>query len=120
MRDHRSLIAWQRARGFVLAVQRVTTRLWRPALAHFIDQLRRSALSVQLNIAEGYGLATPLLFRKHLTISYGSSIEAVDVLDLLRALLPGEEKDLRELQAQGEECSRIVLALKHSIERRLT
>src|SRR5262245_13078349 len=119
MRDHRSLIAWQRARRLVLGVERVTTRIWRPALAHFIDQLRRSALSVQLNIAEGQGLATPLLFRKHLTISYGSSIEAVDVLDLLRELVPSEEKDLKELQEWGEECSRLVLGLKHSIESKL-
>jgi four helix bundle protein len=119
MRDHRSLIAWQRARRFVLGVQRVTTRIWRPALAHFIDQLRRSALSVQLNIAEGHGLATPLLFRRHLTISYGSSIEAVDVLDLLRELVPHEGKDLQELQDWGQECSRLVLGLKHSIESKM-
>ena len=119
MRDHRSLIAWQRARRFVLGVQRVTARIWRPPLAHFIDQLRRSALSVQLNIAEGQGLATPPLFRKHLNISYGSSIEAVDVIDLLRELVPNEEKDLKELQEWGEEFSRLVLGLKHSIEHRL-
>ena len=118
MRDHRSLIAWQRSKRFVLAVQRVTTRLWRPALGHLIDQPRRAALSVQLNISEGYGLATPPLFRRHLTISYGSSIEAVDVIDLLRELVPTEEKVLKELQDAGEECSRLVLALKHSIEAR--
>ena len=76
-------------------------------------------LSVQLNVSEGQGLATPLLFRKHLTISYGSSIEAVDVIELLRELLPNEEKDLKELQDWGEECSRLILGLKHSIENRL-
>jgi four helix bundle protein len=119
MRDHQSLIAWQRAKRFVLAVQRVTTKLWRPPLAHFIDPMRRSALSVQLNISEGQALATPLLFRKHLTIAYGSSVESVDVIGLLRELVPAEEKDLKELQDWGQECSRLVLGLKHSIESRL-
>ena len=103
----------------MLAVQSVTTRVWRPALAHFIDQLRRAALSAELNIVEGYALGTPLQFRRHLMISFGSSVEAVDVVDILRALLPSEDKDLKEVQKLGEECSRLVLALKHSIERRL-
>ena len=119
MRNHRSLVAWQRAREFVLAVQRVTTRIWRPPLAHFIDQLRRSALSVELNIVEGHALATPPLFRRHLTIAFGSSVEAVDVIELLRVIAPAEETDLKEVQVLGEQCSRLVLGLKHSIERQL-
>jgi hypothetical protein len=33
--------------------------------------------------------------------------------------VPNEEKDLKELQDWGEECGRLVLGLKHSIERKL-
>lgn len=102
----------------MLAVYRLTTRIWRPALAPFIDQLARAALSVQLNIAEGHALQSPGLFRRHLTISFGSSVEAVDVIDLLREILKEEERELKHLQDAGEECSRLVLGLKHSVEKR--
>jgi len=75
MQTHHSLIAWQRANAFVLKVHRATAACWRPQYAEIISQLRRSALSVQLNIAEGYALQTDGLFRKHLVLALKHSIE---------------------------------------------
>ena len=118
MRDHKSLIAWQRARDFVLTVYRVTATCWRPQHAAVIDQVRRSALSLQLNIAEGYALQSEGLFRKHLTIAYGSGVEAVDALEVLIALIPTRNLDLELLPAVGGRCCALVLALKHSIDRK--
>ena len=90
MRDHRSLRAWQEARkvsGFAIDAGRDH---WRPWAAALFGQLQRSALSVQLNIAEGYALGGPRLFGKHLRIAYGSAVETRDLLDLARdkQLLP--------------------------------
>ena len=45
-----------------------------------LEQLCGATLSVQLNIAEGYALATTPQFRKHLNIAYGSVVEAEDLL----------------------------------------
>ena len=117
MRTHESLIAWQRARAFVLEVYRVTGACWKPQYAAVIDQLRRSALSLQLNIAEGYALRSDGLFRKHLTIAYGSGVEAVDALGVLIALVHQKNPELEELSAAGGRCCALVLALKHSVER---
>ena len=47
-------------------------------------QLQRSALSVQLNIAEGCALWCPRQLRRHLRIALGSAVETVDLLCLLR------------------------------------
>ena len=118
MRTHHSLIAWQRANAFVLAVHRATAACWRPQYAEIISQLRRSALSVQLNIAEGYALQTDGLFRKHLTIAYGSAVEAVDALGVLIALSEVKNPYLDALEVAGGRCCALVLALKHSIEQR--
>ena len=46
------------------------------------DQLQRAALSVQLNIAEGYALKTSKRFRNHLDIAYGSAVETAELLEL--------------------------------------
>ena len=47
-----------------------------------IDQLQRAALSVQLNIAEGYALKSSQRFRNHLAIAYGSAVETAELLEL--------------------------------------
>ena len=118
MLSHKSLIAWQRANAFVLAVHRVTMRCWKPQYAAIIDQARRSALSMQLNIAEGYSLQSEGYYRKHLTIAYGSGVEAVDALEVLIALVPVKNPDLEVLPNAGGRCCALVLALKHSIASR--
>jgi four helix bundle protein len=119
MRTHESLHAWQRARILVLAVFRVTGQCWKPQNAEVISQLRRSALSLQLNIAEGYALKTDGLFRRHLTIAYGSGVEALDALGILRELSPEVGQELDALVDEGRRCCGLVLGLKHAIERRM-
>ena len=47
-----------------------------------MEQLQRAALSVQLNIAEGYALKSSKRFRNHLDIAYGSAVETSDLLEL--------------------------------------
>jgi hypothetical protein len=54
VRSYQELLAWQRAREVVLGVHRYAARGWEPNHAAILDQLRRAALSVQLNFAEGY------------------------------------------------------------------
>ena len=114
MQGHETLLAWQLARSFVLHVYRVTVSCWCPQYSAVIDQLRRSALSVQLNIAEGYALGTPGLFAKHLAIAYGSGVEAVDALGLLMELIPMTKTEFAGLSENGKRCCRVVLGLKHA------
>lgn len=82
MRDHKSLLAWQRAHSVVRLVRHACRRYWRPHAAAVFAQLDRSALSVQLNISEGYALKSMRRFHNHLVIAYGSAIETIDLLEL--------------------------------------
>jgi four helix bundle protein len=82
MRDHKSLIAWQRARRVALGVLHLSKSHWQPRASALFAQLQRSSLSVQLNIAEGYALKTPARFRYHLTVALGSAVETVELLEL--------------------------------------
>src|SRR5215216_4389644 len=75
MRDHKSLHAWQEARGVVLGVIDLARTAWKPYAAALFSQLQRASLSVQLNIAEGYAYATSPSFTRHLAIAYGSAVE---------------------------------------------
>src|SRR3989304_5520179 len=73
MRDHKSLLAWQRARTVTLIVLQAGKTHWTPHSA--------AALSTQLNIAEGHALRAGR-WRDHLVIAYGSAVETIELLEL--------------------------------------
>jgi len=82
MRDHRSLHAWQEARGVVLGVIDLARTAWKPYAAALFSQLQRASLSVQLNIAEGYSFGASRSFTRHLNIAYGSAVETGELLEI--------------------------------------
>jgi len=82
MRDHKSLLAWQEAHAVVLILLPAIRQVKYSYANPIFDQLQRAALSVQLNIAEGYALKTSKRFRNHLDIAYGSAVETAELLGL--------------------------------------
>ena len=116
MHDHRTLIAWQRAREVVLELCRRRDSLWRRNVAAMVDQLQRSALSAQLNLAEGHAWRPGARWQYHLSIAYGSAVETTDLLDLLLDLSdPGDR--LLELRAKSIEVQAMTLALLRKAKR---
>jgi len=75
-RNHKDLLAWQRGMEFVTEVYRVTRSM--PADERFglTMQVRRAAVSVPANIAEGHARNGPNEFRHFLGIAKGSLREA--------------------------------------------
>jgi four helix bundle protein len=82
MRDHKSLLAWQEARAVVLVLLPAIREVKYSYANPVFSQLQRAALSVQLNIAEGYALRTSKRFRNYLDIAYGSAVETAELLEL--------------------------------------
>ena len=114
MRDHRSLEAWKEARKVSLAALDASRVHWKPYAAALFGQFQRAALSVQLNIAEGYALGTRRSFANHLRIAYGSAIETEEILELAleKRILP--EDKTRETIESCTRCQRLLLGLlKH-------
>ncbi len=92
MDSHRSLEAWKVARQLSLAVLEKTDDHYHPRARSLFDQLRRAAVSVELNIVEGYALQSRAQFRRHLRIALGSAAETECVLELVasRRYLPDD------------------------------
>ena len=86
MHKYRSLHAWQRARDASLAVLRATDASYHPRTIALFNQLRRAAISVELNIVEGYALESRPQFVRHLRIAMGSAAEAQCATELAREL----------------------------------
>ena len=83
MATHKSLAAWQEAHAVVNLTLDFARQHWQPYLAPVFLQLSRSALSVQVNISEGYGFGSKARFVHHLRIAKGSAAETGDLLELL-------------------------------------
>lgn len=92
MHGHRSLRAWRYARVVSRECFLLSRDCWVPWASALFGQLQRSALSVQLNIAEGWTFGPGANYTRHLGIAYGSAVETAELLDLARelALIPVE------------------------------
>jgi four helix bundle protein len=111
VRDHRSLEAWKEARKVSLATLDASREHWKPYAAALFGQLQRAALSIQLNIAEGYALGGKKSFANHLRIAYGSAMETGELLELamVKGILP--ESLARETLENCCRCQRLLLGL---------
>ncbi len=82
IQSHRDLLVWQKSMDLVVAIYRITQKL--PANEQFglISQLRRAAVSVPSNIAEGYGRHSSGSYKQFLSMSRGSLLEVETQIDL--------------------------------------
>jgi four helix bundle protein len=79
-RTYRDLVAWQKGRLLVAAVYRMMSE-WRADERFGLDsQVRRAAVSVPSNIAEGQGRLGSAELRHHLSIAHGSLCELETLL----------------------------------------
>src|SRR3990172_10832779 len=75
MRDFRKIVWWQRADRLVDLVYTVAEALPLDERFGLASQLKRAAVSIAANIAEGAGRASDLDFERFLSIAAGSASE---------------------------------------------
>ena len=90
MHNFRKLTVWDRSRVFAQEVYALTAKVVRPDQRVISAQLRRAALSVPANIAEGCGKASRAETIRYLEIACGSVAESEHHLQMAAdpAILP--------------------------------
>ena len=86
LRSYRDLKVWQRAVDMVEEVYSLSRRLPSEEKFGLTSQLRRAAVSVPANIAEGYARAQRGEYLQHLSIARGSLAEVETLLTLAARL----------------------------------
>lgn len=71
VRNYQELIVWQKAMDLVEQVYASSKSFPREEIYGLTSQLRRAAVSIPSNIAEGQGRRTTADFVRHLSIAYG-------------------------------------------------
>ena len=75
MQDFRKLVVWTVARQLTCVVYKATADLPRSETFGLRAQMRRAAVSISSNIAEGAGRGTDEDFRRFLIVALGSACE---------------------------------------------
>ena len=86
MRNYRDLVVWQKAMGMVTGAYQLTKEFPKEEMYGLTSQLRRSAVSVPSNIAEGYGRKSTQDYLRFLNIANGSLFELQTLLEISRNL----------------------------------
>lgn len=93
------LIVWQKAHQFVLGIYKLTEQFPKHELYGLVSQMRRAAVSVPANIAEGFRKRTKPEKARFYNIAQGSLEEARYYLILSKDLGYNKQSDIL-LQAQ--------------------
>lgn len=103
MRPFENLKAWKSAYELALAVYKATDSFPKSEMYGLTAQLRRAAVSVHANIAEGYPKLGSREFRRYVDIARGSLSEIASLLLMARDvgfLAPERWKELDALQSR--------------------
>jgi four helix bundle protein len=110
-KSFRDLIVWQRGIELATAIYRLTHDFPREEVYGLTAQLRRSAVSVPSNIAEGQGRLSTGEFRQFLGIARGSNCELQTQLEIARALGFGNVVQIDEAESLSHEVSKMISAI---------
>ena len=114
--SYKDLIAWQKSMSLVKNVYLHTRGFPKEEVYGLAAQLRRAAVSVPSNIAEGQGRLSKKEFKHFLSLSRGSLLE-VETQLLIAADLHYLSSDRMpyDLESQTHEVLRIINALMNSL-----
>jgi len=114
-RNYQDLVAWQKAMDLVADVYSVSRDFPREEVYALTNQVRRAAVSVPSNIAEGQGRRTTADFLRHLSIAYGSLREVeTQILIAVRLGYSGQNK-ADEVMNRAAEVGRLLNGLMASL-----
>ena len=111
-RSFRDLVVWRKAHEFVLAVYRFTESFPDREKYGLSHQMRRAAVSIPANIAEGFGKRSSAEKARFLNIAEGSLEECRYYLILAQDLDYGQTGSLMDTL---EEASRLLSAYARAI-----
>jgi len=110
-KNYQELIVWQKAMDVVIEIYKVVKKLPKEELYSLSDQMRRSAVSIPSNIAEGQARGYKKDFAWFLSIAQGSKAELET--QLLLAVKVGYLSDINIKKAMGllDETGKLLTAM---------
>ena len=115
MASYRDLIAWQKGMQLVIKVYEATRTFPREEVYGLTSQIRRSAVSIPSNIAEGHGRNTNRDRQYFVCTARGSALELETQIEISKNLGYLKEEQAKELMELADEVGRITNGLLKSL-----
>ncbi len=106
MKDYRDLIIWQKSMNLVKSAYLLINALPKEEKFALADQMRRSAISIPSNIAEGYERKSTEEYIHFLLIANASRAELATQLEICKML--GYIKDTNAIMQQCNEIAKMI------------
>ena len=119
IKSYRDLEVWQKAMDLVVECYKIAERFPKTEVYGLTSQLRRAAISVPANIAEGQGRSHTREFLNHLSIAYGSLMEVETHLQIAARLHYLDDSSIQSLLEKSAEIGRMLNGLIQSLNRKL-
>ncbi len=116
LKNYKDLKVWQKSYQLCLDIYQITKTFPKEEQYSLTSQIRRAAVSVPSNIAEGYGRKTTPEYIRFLYIAYGSNCELETQLLLSGDLGYIKVEELKKLQKDIGEIERMLKALMKALE----
>lgn len=116
MHKFKDLIVWQKGRSFVKDIYLITQKLPNTEQFGLISQIRRAAVSISTNIAEGAGRNSTPDFVRFLDIANGSSFEVESLLLLCTDLGYFDNEDITPLLSELDNIQKLLFKFKKHLQ----
>jgi four helix bundle protein len=117
--SYRDLDAWKAAMNLLLAAYAVARQQPLTERFELARQMRRAAVSIPSNIAEGQATGPGGRYRHHVRIALGSLAELETQLEVVRRLAYLPEDALRAIAGDLAQTGRLLHGLDRSLRRRM-
>jgi four helix bundle protein len=114
-KPHKKLIAWRKSMDLVEKVYELTKNFPREEVYGLSSQLRRAAVSVPSNIAEGAADRSPVQFRNYLSVAIGSLNEIDTQLEIALRIGYLNDTAFGDAEPLVDECLAVTYGLRKSL-----
>jgi four helix bundle protein len=118
MRPHQNLDLWKKSIELAVSIYRQTEKFPKEERFGLSQQLRRAAVSIASNIAEGAARSSTKEFRKFLMYSQGSASEVNTQLMIASRMNYLELSDFKKLDQDLDDIGRMITGLSRNLRRR--
>ena len=119
IRSYRDLIVWKKSMDLVIEVYRCTEQFPKSEAYGLVSQLRRAAVSVPSNIAEGHSRASTGEFRQFIGHALGSLVEIETQIEIAHRLGYVDCNTAAEILRRSDEIGKMLAGLTKSLANKL-
>jgi four helix bundle protein len=115
VKSYRDLVVWQKSMDLVVEVYKLTELFPKNEIYGLVSQIRRCAVSIPSNIAEGKARGTRKDYRHFVIIAFASGAELETQIELSKRLFKDINLDYKKVNDLLEEIMKMLNALKYKL-----